>query len=164
MEEPSSAQERRITFWLTFLGPVAFGVVSGTVKLLFPWLSADGALTPPAERFWIPVLGGLGVAVVVQVGRWWLHGRARDRQGEAVKTLVAVALLVSLFAAGLALLHDPSALVMFLPLVLLMGFLMWWPRKKTPTPQDRNLGIYCICIFCFIVSAATVSMALTPAT
>ncbi|GER23962.1 hypothetical protein NCCP1664_24570 [Zafaria cholistanensis] len=162
MEEQSSAQERRATFWITFLGPVAFGLMAGAVKLVFPWLSSDGASSPPAERFWIPALGGLSAAVLLQVGRWWLYGRAQNRQGEAVKTLCTVALLVSGFAACLAILLNPWALLMFPPLMLFIAFLLWWPRKKSVTPRDRNLGIYCICILSFVVSAASISMTLMP--
>jgi hypothetical protein len=162
VEDQNSAQGQRITFWVTFLGPVAFGLMAGAVKLFLPWLSVDGASTPSGERFWVPVLGGVSGAVVLQVGRWWLYGRARDRQGEAVKTLCAVALLVMLFAAGLVTLVKPDVLVMFLPLLLFIGFLLWWPRKKTAQPRDRNLGLYGVCILCFIVSAVSLSMALRP--
>lgn len=162
MNDENEAQGRAV-FWLTFLGPVAFGLVAGVVQLLLPWLSSNGVDTPAAERFSIPVISGIIGAIILQVGRWWLYGRGRDRTGEAVKTLCAVTLLVVAFAAGLAALLEPGALLMFLPLLVFVGVLLLWPRRKAVQLRDRQMGIYCICVLCFLVSGATISMSLIPA-
>ena len=110
------------------------------------------------------MFSGLTVAVVLQAGRWWLYGRVPGRQREAVKTLGAVTLLVGAFAAGMAVLLNPSALLMFPPLLVFVGFLLWWPRRKIVRPRDRYFGIYCICILSFIVSAVSISMSLSGST
>lgn len=162
--EDGSETGGRAAFWATFLGPVAFGLVAGLGHLVFPWLSAQDPGASAADRFWAPALGGLSVAVILQVGRWWLYGRGQDRQREALRTFCTVTLLVMALAAGVAVLLDPWSLVMLLPLPLFVGFLVWWPRKKAVPPQNIPLGIYCICIVGLILSVATVSMAMTPAT
>ncbi|MCG2621868.1 hypothetical protein LVY72_08045 [Arthrobacter sp. I2-34] len=151
----------RIGFWLTFLGPVAFGLMGGLARLFLPWLSSHGADVSAAERFTTPVLSGLAAAVVLQTGRWWLQARVPGRQREAVMTLGAVTLLVAAFAAGLAALLNAGALLLFLPLLGFIGFLRWAPRRKTVQPRDKYFGIYCVCILSFIVSAGAVSMSLS---
>lgn len=162
MEEQNSPQGRRATFWITFLGPVALGVVAGAIRLAIPWLTSDGAEVSPAQRMLIPVLAGLVVAVLMQVGRWWLYRRSSDQQGDGIRSLCAITILVVLFAAGLAALIDPGGLLMLLPLFLFAGFLRWWPRKKAVDSRQSNLGIYCVCILSFLVAAISVSMTLTP--
>jgi hypothetical protein len=153
----------RAAFWAAFLGPVGFGLVAGLVQLFLPWLSSGGINTPPADRFSAPVISGIAVAIVLQVGRWWLYGRGDDRTAEAVKTLCAVTLLVVAFAAGLSILLDPAALLMFLPLLLFVSVLLLWPRRKAIQPRDKHMGIYGICILSFIVSGVSISMSLIPA-
>ena len=162
MNDESEAQGRAI-FWLTFLGPVALGLVAGLVQLFLPWLSSNGVNTPAADRFSTPVISGIIGAIILQVGRWWLYGRGGDRTGEAVKTLCAVAFLVVAFAVGLAALLEPGALLMYVPLLVFVGVLLLWPRRKAVQPRDRHMGIYGICILCFLVSGATISMSLIPA-
>ncbi|WP_417216164.1 hypothetical protein [Arthrobacter sp.] len=162
MEDRKLPQERRVAFWITMLAPVAMGLVAGVMRLAFPGLSSDGAEVPPGERMWSPVLAGLVVAMLLQVGRWWLQRRSLERAGEGVKTLGAVSLLVVLCAAGLAALMDPGALWILLPLLFFVGFLWWWPRKKIADPRQRLLGIYCVCDLCFLDSAILISMALSP--
>ena len=151
----------RVTFWVTFLGPVAFGVVAGLVRLVLPGLSPEGTSTPAVERFSSPVVAGIIVALILQIGRWWLYDKTGDRQLERVRTLCAVTSLVVAAAIGFAVLVQPMALVLFLPLALFVVVLRLWPRKKVILPENKNLGIYCICILCLLVSAGSVSMSLT---
>lgn len=49
-----------------------------------------------------------------------------------------------------------------LPLLLPIGVLSLWPRRKAIQPQDRYMGIYGICILSFIVSGVSISMSLMP--
>ncbi|SDI70767.1 hypothetical protein SAMN04488693_11942 [Arthrobacter subterraneus] len=160
MDDESEAKAR-VVFWVTFLGPVAFGVVAGLVRLVLPGLSPEGATTPAAERFSSPVVAGIIVAIILQIGRWWLYGKTGDRQLERVRTLCAVTSLVVAAAIGFAALVQPLALVLFLPLALFAIVLSLWPRRKVILPENKNLGIYCICILCLLVSVASVSMSLT---
>ncbi|MHA7239109.1 hypothetical protein [Arthrobacter sp. TMS1-12-1] len=156
-----SAAKARVTFWVTFLGPVAFGVVAGLVRLVFPSPSPEGSSAPPAERFSSPVVAGIMVASILQIGRWLLYGKTGDQQLERLRTLCTVTSLVVFVAIGFAALVQSMALVLFLSLALFVLVLWLLPRKKVILPENRNLGIYCICILCLLVSVGSVSMSLT---
>ena len=97
-----SVAKARVTFWVTFLGPVAFGVVAGLVQLVLPGLSPEGSSAPTAERFSSPVVAGIIGALILQIGRWWLYGKNGDRQLERLRTLCAVTSLVVFAAMGFA--------------------------------------------------------------
>lgn len=155
----SNEEATRESFWLTLLAPIGLGIAVGLMRLWFPGLSPNSGATSAVERFTAPVVSGVFVAGVLQIGRWWLHGRAGTSPEENLRTLVVVTSLITLLSAGLAAFLVPAGLALFLVLLLFTGLLWIWPRKPVRNRQETQLGVYIICVLWLLLSAAVVVMA-----
>jgi O-antigen/teichoic acid export membrane protein len=157
-----SETPQRLPWWLTALGPVGLGLLSGLGYAFIPWLAADMPDLSTAERFWSPVVAGVVVSIVLQTGRWWLQRKDAQHRDESAVTMVRLTGLVVIAAAVIVLLLDPDSLFLLMGVPVVAGLVALGLRRPAVPAENRRLGLYCACVLCLAICVLTIVRALTP--
>ena len=152
----------RLPWWLTALGPVGLGLLSGLCYAFIPWLAADKPDLATAERVWSPVLAGVVVSIVLQAGRWWLQRKDAQHGDESALTMMRLTGSVVIAVAVIVLLLDPDSLFLLMGVPVVAGLVALGPRRSAVPAENRRLGLYCACVLCLAICVLTIVRALTP--